>query len=321
MSSKLYEWIPIKKGEDLPDNAVYTGQTESDGKVYVAKFDNSPGKVNITNGKINNFWSQAYLKSRQEGEILISNGINNWVELKKEEKFPQNAVYVGRDYNRDKVWVGKDVTTDEPGKVTCINNDDVEPKMAHLWCHSFYRTDRVKIADILVIDELPKPIIEKKIENIETGISDEWGENTYYSSIEENIKSSTIEISVDNIVKQITTAVGISLGDLTHLTQLISSLKLDIKMNIQNIQKDSKLETESMINDINKECYIRLKYYKKNIEQTRGFAGIFSSQKFDYKLIIKYTIIQPRNEVSINRCEKLKNKLIKKILDNFDNES
>ena len=103
MNNELYEWISMRKGDTIPDNAVYSGQTSTDGKVYVAKIDNSPGKVNLENGKINNFWSQKY-NSRTEGEVLISHGINNWKELSYGQPIPQNAVYGGRDYNYDKVW-------------------------------------------------------------------------------------------------------------------------------------------------------------------------------------------------------------------------
>ena len=144
----------MRKGDTIPDNAVYSGQTSTDGKVYVAKIDNSPGKVNLENGKINNFWSQKY-NSRTEGEVLISHGINNWKELSYGEPIPQNAVYGGRDYNSDKVWVGKDITTDEPGKITCLDSNSNNPSMCRLWCHTYWRTADVKIANIYDINNHP----------------------------------------------------------------------------------------------------------------------------------------------------------------------
>ena len=42
-----FQWIVLKRGDSLPKNAVYTGVTAVDGKMYVAKMDNSPGKVNF----------------------------------------------------------------------------------------------------------------------------------------------------------------------------------------------------------------------------------------------------------------------------------
>ena len=50
MDNKLYVWIPLKRGDSIPENAVYAGITGADGKVYVAKMDNSPGKVNLKDG-------------------------------------------------------------------------------------------------------------------------------------------------------------------------------------------------------------------------------------------------------------------------------
>ena len=111
----LYEWKVMKRGDILPKNAVYAGITRADGKVYVAKMDNSPGKVNLKDGKIWNFWSEKY-DSRQESEVLISYGKCIWQEINYGDLIPENAVYGGYDYNHHKVWVGKDITTDEPGK-------------------------------------------------------------------------------------------------------------------------------------------------------------------------------------------------------------
>ena len=88
MASELYKWIPMKRGDTLPDNAVYSGQTSTDSKVYIAKIDNSPGKVNLQNGKIYNFWTQNY-NSRTEGEVLVSYGVNSWKELNYGETIPK----------------------------------------------------------------------------------------------------------------------------------------------------------------------------------------------------------------------------------------
>ena len=149
MDCKLYEWIPMKRYDTIPDNAVYSGQTDEDGKVYIAKIDNSPGKVNLENGKIYNFWSQNY-NSRQQGEVLVSYGINSWKELKYGQTIPNGAVIGGgRDYNGDKVWVGKDITTDEPGKITCLDSKESFPKMCRLWCHTYWRTADKRILCII----------------------------------------------------------------------------------------------------------------------------------------------------------------------------
>ena len=149
MENKLCAWILLKRGESIPENAVYAGITSADGKVYVSKMDNSPGKVNLKDDKIWNFWSQAYSNPRQESEVLIAHGICEWKEINYGDPIPENSVYVGYDYNHHKVWVGKDISSDEPGKITCLDSNAKQSKMCRIWCHSYSRTSDVKKAKIL----------------------------------------------------------------------------------------------------------------------------------------------------------------------------
>ena len=55
MSGEPYEWLLLKRGDEIPKNAVFAGSTSTDSVVYVEKFDNKPGKVNLTGNKIYNF--------------------------------------------------------------------------------------------------------------------------------------------------------------------------------------------------------------------------------------------------------------------------
>ena len=264
MNNELYEWISMRKGDTIPDNAVYSGQTSTDGKVYVAKIDNSPGKVNLENGKINNFWSQKY-NSRTEGEVLISHGINNWKELSYGQPIPQNAVYGGRDYNYDKVWVGKDITTDEPGKITCLDSNATNPLMCRLWCHTYWSTADEKMANVLIIN--PKNEIqssEKETPVIKEKDDSDWGQTLQYKKIIECIKTKSIDISIGNIVNAITKTIAIASGEITHISEL---LKSDIKTNISTLKMDSEEANESVVNDASKNNYILLKYYKQTIKK------------------------------------------------------
>lgn len=314
MNNKLYEWIPLKNGDNIPENAVYCGQTSDDGKVYVAKFDNSPGKVNLKDGKINNFWSQSYSYPRTEGEVLISHGKNKWIELRNGENIPQGAILSGRDYRLDKVWVGKDVTTDEPGKITCIDSNEEVLRMCHLWCHSYWRTSRMKIANILIIEVIPKPISNEILNNISEDICT-WGENLQYSRIEENLKSINIEVSVDNIVSTITKTIALISGD---LTQIINMLKIDIKAKIESTTADSEIANKNMISDVNKNCYIMLKYYKNTIKKKTILGGIFSRNSINYNLIIEYAVLQPENSASREKCENLQRKFADEIINELE---
>ena len=53
-NNNLYEWVTKSRNDDLPVNAIYAGSTSTDGHVYVARFNNIPGKVNLSNNKIYN---------------------------------------------------------------------------------------------------------------------------------------------------------------------------------------------------------------------------------------------------------------------------
>jgi hypothetical protein len=308
MESELYKWIPMKRGDKLPDNAVYSGQTGTDGTVYVAKIDNSPGKVNLQNDKIYNFWSQNY-NSRSKGEVLVSYGINYWKELKYGNRIPDGAVLGGRDYNSDKVWVGKDTATDEPGKITCLDSSVSNPNMCRLWCHTYWRTADVKIANILIIK--PKPIIKPIIESKDDS---DWGKTLQYKRTTESIKTKSVDVSISNIVNAITKTIAIASGELTHIVDL---LKTDIKANISTTQMDCEEANESVVSDENKKYYILLKYYKKTTKKKGGIKGIFNVNSSDYNLIIEYAILQPENQTSRDKCEKFKRKLADKIMERF----
>ena len=318
MNSELYKWIPMKRGDTVPDNAVYCGQPSKDGKVYVAKIDNSPGKVNLDNGKIYNFWSQKY-NSRTEGEVLVSYGVNSWKELKYGNTIPVGAVYGGRDYKSDKVYVGKDTTTDEPGKITCLDENATNPSMCRLWCHTYWSTADVKIANILVIKAKPKPKppqpIVKAKPIIKPKDNSDWGKTLQYKKISECIKTKSVDISISNIVNAITKTIAVASGDLFHIGDL---LKTDIKANISTTQVDSEEANESVVNDENKKNYILLKYYKKTLKKKGGLKGVFNFNCSDYNLIIEYAIFQPENEASRDKCETFKRKLADKIMDRFN---
>ena len=124
-TDKIYEWVPKSRDDDLPSNAIYSGSTNTDGHVYVGRFSNIPGKVNLTNKKINNFWVQA-MGSQTCGEVLTTNNIYKWITIVRGDKIPDNAVYSGTDQNGDKVWVGRSASG-EPGKINCKDNSSTTP--------------------------------------------------------------------------------------------------------------------------------------------------------------------------------------------------
>ena len=134
LTDKELKWVSKSRYDVIPKNAIFTGITKSDGEVYVGRISVSPGKVNLDKGKIWNYWVQN-MGSSQSGQILVSDYKEKWVIIKTGETIPKNAIYSGKDENNDRVWVGKSLNN-EPGKITCNNNNADERKMANLWCHS-----------------------------------------------------------------------------------------------------------------------------------------------------------------------------------------
>ena len=130
LEKEIYvKWKTFNRGDAVPKDAVYAGNTRNDGAVYVARVANTPGKVNLEKGKLNKFSYHGF-PGYTSGEMLLTNGDCNWVRIKKGDVFPKHAVYAGLDWQAIKVWVGKSVTG-EPGCMNC----DANGKMTRLWCH------------------------------------------------------------------------------------------------------------------------------------------------------------------------------------------
>lgn len=52
MEKEIYvKWKTFNKGDVVPKDAVYAGNTRNDGAVYVARVANTPGKVDLEKGK------------------------------------------------------------------------------------------------------------------------------------------------------------------------------------------------------------------------------------------------------------------------------
>ena len=124
LNKKTEIWKSFKKGDILPNNAVYAGYTATDGAVFVARFDNTPGKVNLKNGRINTFWSPGFKNGRYSGEILLTTRNYKWVEIKQGQSIPAGAV---RNPGSDVVYIGKInfaalKVHGEPGKLVSYPN-------------------------------------------------------------------------------------------------------------------------------------------------------------------------------------------------------
>ena len=156
------KWVSRSRLDDIPNNAICTGSFKTDAEVYIGRINIGPGKVNLDNGKIWNYWVQS-TGSSQSGQMLVCNYKYKWIKIKRGGIIPQDAVYSGKDKRNDHVWVGKS-QDHEPGKITCIDNNDPELKMANLWCHSSWGS--YQEAYILTVIGYDKALI---LENLEEG--------------------------------------------------------------------------------------------------------------------------------------------------------
>jgi len=144
--TKKTKWDPYERGDILPLDAVFAGCVVHDGAVFVGRFNNTPGKVNVKDGKsngnreISNFWVHKYKQSRTSGEVLRANGHIEWKEFKPGRKFPAHSVYSGLNVNGHPNWVGKSITG-EPGRITCKETEKLDGgnTMKSLWCHHLGR--------------------------------------------------------------------------------------------------------------------------------------------------------------------------------------
>ena len=130
----ITKWISCSRYDELPENFIYVGDINYDGKVYIGRFNNTPGKVNIDKGKIWNFWVQGEGQS-VHGDVLTTNGKYEWKYINRGQLIPDNIVPHSIDNNKDKVWVGKNIRG-EPGKINCHDNDSQNPEMYNIWCHN-----------------------------------------------------------------------------------------------------------------------------------------------------------------------------------------
>ena len=178
---KFIEWKISHKGEPRPEYSVYSGTgVMKDGRCYVARFNNVPGKVNVNviidNIKsgiktvaLCNFWCPGFLYHRESGEVLTTNCKYKWQRISKGDVIPQKAlgpykintheVYGGRIKY---AWVARSVTG-EPGRLTCsakyydiIKNGKnreytISPTMHSIKAHASWLIEYT--GEILVIDE------------------------------------------------------------------------------------------------------------------------------------------------------------------------
>jgi len=320
--SKSYKWVPKSRGHDLPVNAIYAGTTKTDGHVYIGRFSNIPGKVNLSKDKIYNFWVEA-LGSQMTGEVLTTTNSYKWVDIKRNDVIPKNAVYSGRDQAKDKVWVGRS-NSGEPGKINCTNNKSTTPLMHNLWCHS--KSSAEQTAHILVIEENDKVEKDKhetseendeeiknkcnKLEYLHCNKAEEelplW-KHCRINKISKFIKTSELEVSVDNIAQNLFNVISAVHGNIISLIDLIKKVKLHIT---SSSSEEIIINKEMIVTDKNEkgfETYIILVFSKQDIKESQSCAGVFKKAKTYIDFKVNYTILEPNNNPAQWKCRELVN--------------
>mmetsp|Transcript_79999 Transcript_79999/g.175496 ORF Transcript_79999/g.175496 Transcript_79999/m.175496 type:complete len:427 (+) Transcript_79999:90-1370(+) len=103
-----FSWVPFNKGDDLPGDAIFVGETSTDGPNYVCRVNGEAGKVNAKDGKVNNFWCNNGGKS-ESGEILCleDDYEARWMYKKSRDPLPAGAVCAGSTKTDGDNYVGR----------------------------------------------------------------------------------------------------------------------------------------------------------------------------------------------------------------------
>ncbi|CAE7691819.1 unnamed protein product [Symbiodinium sp. CCMP2592] len=121
-------WLPISRGDALPENALAVGTYGVDGMVYVGRLNGEVGKINLKDGKMWNF--RAHHQSHSyNAEILTCSEVYKWIALNKGDPIPAHAVAGGQTPTDGLVFVGH--SSLEPGKINVSDG-----KMNHFWSHN-----------------------------------------------------------------------------------------------------------------------------------------------------------------------------------------
>ena len=331
LSDKIYEWIPKSRNDELPSNAIYGGSTNTDGHVYVGRFNNIPGKVNLSNKKIYNFWVQP-TGNRQHGEVLVTDHIYKWIDICHGDKIPKNAIYSGKDKNGDKVWVGREISG-EPGKINCHNNNSSTPLMHNLW---YGRHSNSKKAHILIIEKAnidideneteEEKVEEKRIKNNKLEYlhsnkepSDELPLWKYciVSKLSKTVKSSDLKVSVGNLAKNMFDIISSVDGNIITLANLITKFNLHLTCGSSEELTKSKefIITPKDKNGYSK--YVILIFRKVKTTKTRRIMGIYNTSTSYLDIKIDYMVLESSNYPAELKCQELIDEKTSMVIDSF----
>jgi hypothetical protein len=91
IEAKYKKWVPISRGDLIPESAIYGGTFSGDGALYVGRFNGTPGKINLKDNRMWNCWVQGQ-GSSTHAEILTTNMDVDWINYTKGDAVPENSV-------------------------------------------------------------------------------------------------------------------------------------------------------------------------------------------------------------------------------------
>lgn len=125
-----YEWIAVRRGQEVPPRAVVSGTTDTDGEVYVARNSSGEvGKLNLDHGTVWNIWCH-HGQNSQEGDILVLKwGVDAvWQRVKSGDPLPHSTVISHAGERDGDVSVAR--VDGACGKLTVSNG-----KVGNIWVH------------------------------------------------------------------------------------------------------------------------------------------------------------------------------------------
>lgn len=153
-----YAWKNYKKGDELPANALEAGETETDGKVYVARsLEGEPGKLNVDGDNCHNLWchTAGCLEEGQVFVVLDADAPLDWVQCEKGGAIPKGAVCAGRTETDGRCFVAR-------FDGSCGKANTSAGRINNFWRHANTGwfsgdTDKSEAGEVLCIDPKETP--------------------------------------------------------------------------------------------------------------------------------------------------------------------
>lgn len=118
-------WKVVTRGDSVPEGALCCGETQSDGRVFVARhLHGKSGKLNLDEGKVWNIWVHG-VGSKRDGEVLSQHvtGALEWVPIESGQEVPEGAIQLRATRSGPVKGVGRSASNLEEVPPVCVAKD------------------------------------------------------------------------------------------------------------------------------------------------------------------------------------------------------